>query len=318
MAKVLVTYGVPSEGFALLGDNELLIPKQGEAYTRDELMSLLPQVQAVVACTPLDGGLIEAARELRLIVCYGAGYDGIDVAAATRCGVMVCSTPDCVAAPTAELAIALITALARRITRLDRLAREGAEAFGMGKRMGASLEGATLGLVGIGHIGSRVADFGRVMGMRVIYNAHGPKPEREARGDRYAPLNTLMAQSDFISLHCPLNAETRGLISREMLALMKPTAYIINTSRGAIIDEAALIKALEERRIAGAGLDVYPDEPHISPRLAALQNTILTPHVGSNTARVRRLMAEAASERILQALDGRVPQNLLNPEGLKN
>lgn len=316
LADIVITYGVPSEGFNMLAGHTLHMPAPMTAYTRDELAALLPHADAVLACTALDGELIGMADRLRLIVCYGAGYDNIDIAAASRRGVMVCNTPECVAAPTAELAVSLITSLARRVNELNARAREGASAFGMGKRMGTSLEGATLGVVGIGHIGARVADFGRVMGMRVLYTARAPKPEREALGDRFAPLDELMRQSDFISLHCPLTSQTRGLISRDMLALMKPTAYIVNTSRGAVVDEAALINALRENRIAGAGLDVYVNEPYINPEILALKNVVLTPHVGSNTTRARRLMAEAASRRILDMLDGRTPEGLLNGDML--
>ncbi len=317
MTHIVVTYGVPDEGFSTLAEYSLSIPPRLTAFSREQLMRLLPSADAVVACTAFDSELIACAKWLKLIVCYGAGYDGIDVKAATERGIMVCNTPECVAAPTAELAIAHITSLARRMNELDGRVREELNgAFGLGKRMGTSLEGAVLGVVGIGHIGSRVADFGRLMGMKVLYNAHALKPEREAMGDRYAPLDELMRQSDFISLHCPLNESTRGMISRDMLALMKPTAFIVNTSRGAVIDEAALIETLREKRIAGAGIDVYENEPNINPAFAELDNVQLTPHSGSNTAHARCMMARAASERIVDALAGRIPRNLLNPQVL--
>ena len=319
MAKILVTFGVPADGFHALRGHELIQPPAGRRFDREELLSLLPDVWAVLACTPFDREMIEAGKNLRLIVCYGAGYDAIDISAATERGIMVANTPDCVTAPTAELAIAHITALARRVNELDRLIRSqpAADVFVMGRRMGTSLEGATLGIVGMGRIGARVADFGRVMGMRVLYAARTPKPARDALGDVHVPIERLMADADFISIHCPHTPATNGLISRGLIALMKPTAYLINTARGPVVDENALIDALQERRIAGAGLDVFSGEPDVNPAFFKLGNVLLTPHAGSNTIQARRQMGEEASRRILDALAGQAPQNLLNPEVFK-
>lgn len=316
MAKIIITYGVPTEGFAALQGHEVHIPPAGEKFSRETLLSLLKDADAVLCCCPFDRELIEAASNLKLIVCYGAGYDAIDVAAATEHGILVCNTPDCVTAPTAELAIAHIMTLSRRMVELDRLVRtETADRlFVMGKRMGTSLEGSTLGIVGMGRIGGKVADFGRVMGMRVLYTARSAKPERDILGDKHVSLETLLAQSDFISVHCPLTEATRGIIGREQLALMKPTAFLINTARGPVVDEPALIEALQNRRIAGAGLDVYVGEPHVNPAFFALDNVLLTPHVGSNTTHARHEMALAATERILDILAGKAPKNVLNPE----
>lgn len=319
MAKIVITYGVPSEGFREhLAGHELHIPSPLTGYTKEELLQLLTDADAVVACTAVDADMIAAARNLKLIVCYGAGYDAIDVAAATRKGIMVANTPDCVTAPTAELAIALLTNLARRITTLDGLLRTqpSPQVFGMGKHMGSSLFGQTLGIVGMGRIGSMVADFGRLMGMKILYTARTPKPHRDALGDEQVTLPQLMTRSDFISLHCPATPETAGMISREMLALMKPTACLVNTARGAVLDEEALLEALREKRIAGAALDVYPNEPHVNPALLELPGLILTPHCGSNTHQARYEMARQASLRIQAVLAGNLPENLLNPQAL--
>ncbi|MEG0512410.1 MAG: NAD(P)-dependent oxidoreductase [Clostridia bacterium] len=319
MARIIVTYGVPAEGFASLAPHELICPPAGERFSREALLSLLPTADAVLACTPFDHELIASAKVLKLIVCYGAGTDSIDLAAATKRGIMVANTPDCVTASTAELAISLLLGLARRLTELDHAMRTlpPSELFVMGKRMGTSLEGATLGIVGMGRIGARVADFGRVMGMRICYAARTPKPVRDALGDKQLCLEALMSQADFISLHCPQTAQTQGMISREMLARMKPTAMLINTARGPIVDESALLDALRNQRISGAALDVFAGEPQINPVFFTLDNVLLTPHVGANTIQTRRLMAEAASERILDMLSGRIPKNLLNPSVLK-
>lgn len=316
MAKIVVTYGVPSAGFHLLSEHEILIPPPGEAFSSEELLSHLRDADAVLACKAFPRELIEAAPRLKLIVCYGAGYDAIDVAAATERGIMVCNTPDCVTAPTAELAIAHLMALARRLPELNQRVRSmrPEDLFVMGKFMGTSLHGATLGIVGMGRIGGKVADFGRLMGMNVVYTARHPKPERDQLGDLRVSLEELMTHSDFISLHCPHTSETHGLISRKMISLMKPSAYLINTARGPVLDEEALIDALRSRKIAGAGIDVYIDEPHVNPAFFELENVLLTPHSGSNTLHARNEMAEAACRRILDVLAGKRPENLLNPE----
>lgn len=319
MAKIVVTYGVPAQGFfEHLPGHEICIPEALTGYTKPELIRIMRDADAVVACTAVDADMIATADRLKLIVCYGAGYDAIDVAAATRKGVMVCNTPSAVTAPTAELAIALLTGIARRIVHLDDLLRTmpPQQVFGMGKHMGSSLAGQTLGIVGMGRIGSMVADFGRLMGMQVLYHARAPKPERDALGDRKVPLSQLMAESDYISLHCPATPETKNLIDARMIDLMKPTACLVNTARGAVVDEAALLDALRQERIAGAALDVYPDEPNVNPAYLSLPNVILTPHCGSNTHQARYEMARQAAVRIKAVLAGETPENLLNPEAL--
>ncbi len=318
MAVIVVTSGVPADGFRLLRDHTVHIPPQYTVFSRQELLALLPQADAVLACKGFDRELIEAGRKLKLIVCYGAGYDSIDIEAATEHGIMVANTPDCVTAPTAELAIAHLMALARQIPECDHRVRTmpPADLFVMGKFMGTSLEGATLGIVGMGRIGSKVADFGRLMGMRILYAARRPKPERDALGDEQVSLETLMRESDFISLHCPHTVQTHHLLSRDLIALMKPSAYLINTARGPVVDEEALLTALRQRRIAGAALDVFTGEPYVDPAFFELDNVHLTPHIGSNTQRARDQMAVAASDRILAVLRGERPADLLNPQVL--
>ena len=316
MAKIVITYGVPKDGFAALSEHEIHIPPAGCHFSREELLTLLPDADVVLACKAFDREMVEAGKQLKLIVCYGAGYDAIDVAAATEHGIPVANTPDCVTLPTAELAIAHILALARRLPFLDRITRTlpADEVFGLGRHMGTSLEGAVLGIVGMGRIGGKVADFGRAMGMEILYTSRTPKPDRDALGDRRVTPDELMRQSDFVSLHCPCTDETRGMIDARLLGLMKPTAYLINTARGPVVDEKALIDALRARRIAGAGLDVFVGEPNVEPAFFALDNVLLTPHVGTNTLHARNRMAEAAAQRMLDALAGRRPQNVINPE----
>lgn len=321
MATIIISFGVPADGFRSLHEQKHIvhIPPAGVAFSKEEMLSLLPEADCMLACTPFPRELVEAGKKLKLIVCYGAGYDSIDVAAATEHGIPVVNIPDTVTAATAELAIAHITSMARRIRELDAAVRTmpPGELFVMGRRMGTRLEGATLGIVGMGRIGGKVADFGRVMGMRILYTARSPKPERDALGDEYVDLETLMKESDFISLHCPHTPETHGMISREMLSLMKPTAFLINTARGPVLDENALIDALQQRKIAGAALDVYTGEPNVNPAFFGLDNVQLTPHSGSNTLATRNQMAEAASAQMLAVLAGHPLQNVLNPEVLQ-
>lgn len=318
MPRVLVTNGVPMDGFALPNGFEVLYPGEGKAFTREEMLALLPKADAVLVCSALNAELIQAGTHLKLIVCYGAGYDSIDVSAATAVGIPVTNMPDSVTEATAELAFSMILCLARRLCEMDRQMRgEAAAAFGIGKRMGTSVRGKTLGIVGMGRIGARVADFGRCMGMRVIYHARSPKPAQERLGAVRCSLMELMARADFVSLHCPLTPETDGMITRELLASMKKTAYLVNTARGRVIDEDALLELLKEKRIAGAGIDVFIGEPNIRPEWVTLENVLLTPHIGSNTAEARREMMAAARDRIVDALAGRRPQNLINEEVLQ-
>jgi glyoxylate reductase len=316
MARILVTHGVPGERFRRLHPNEVLIPQAGLAYSRDELLALLPTCDAVVACGAMDGALMHAARNTKLIVCYGAGYDSLDIAAATAQRIPVANVPDSVTETTAELAMAHILALTRRVCELDRYLRaEGSTRaqFTMGRSMGVLLTGCTLGIVGMGRIGARVAAFGRFLGMRVVYHSRSIKPFSLTGNARRLPLHELLRAADVVSLHCPYAPQTDRLIGAAELALMRPTAVLVNTSRGKLIDEVALIDALEAGRLAGAALDVFATEPEVNPRLKTLPNVVLTPHIGSNTLRTRNQMAEQCCDSILEALAGREPLNLLNP-----
>ncbi len=316
MARVLITHGVPLEGWAWPLE-DTCYPGEGKIFCKEDLRTRLPQAEAVLACGQMDGEMIRAAKRLRLIVCYGAGYDAIDLQEATTQGIPVMNIPDTVSAATAELAVALMMSLARRIPMLNQAmhGKEASAAFGMGRNMGVDLCGATLGIVGMGRIGSRVAEIGRALHMRILYTARDEKPEQDGYGAKRCTLKTLMRESDFISLHCPLTPATEGIIDRELLFSMKPTAYLINTARGKVVDEQALIAALAQGHIAGAGLDVYANEPQVNEALRQLPNAILTPHVGSNTRQTRRTMVEEASLHIKNLLsDGIRPSRLLNPQ----
>lgn len=305
------------ERFGLLKPDEVIAPKEGKVFSRVELLSLLPACDAVVTGGAMDRALLSACPRVRLIVCYGAGYDSVDLKAATELGIPVANIPDSVTEATAQLTLALMLALLRRVCETDRMIREKKtthKLFTMGRTMGVSPEELTLGVVGMGRIGARVAELGRMLHMRVVYHSRGIKPFSVCGNARRLPLDELLRVSDVVTLHCPLTPETEHIIGRKELETMKPTVFLLNTGRGRLVDEGALIEALETGRIAGAALDVFETEPEVSDRLKALENVVLTPHVGSNTLYTRNGMAEQCVLRIRDALEGREPRNLLNPE----
>ena len=315
LSKILVTHGVPMKHFEMARPHELMYPEPGKAFSREELLQQLPECDAVVACGPFDRELLAACAGLTLLVCYGAGYDAIDVQAATELHIPVACVPDSVTEATAELAMAQLLAVTRRVCEMDRALRtpgSTGEYFTMGRSMGVSLDGMTLGIVGMGRIGSRMAEFGRFLGMRVVYDSRHIKPFSQAGNARRLPLPELLKASDVVSLHCPLTPETQGMIDARALALMRPTAFLINASRGRLVDSLALAEAIREGRLAGAALDVFDTEPEIIPELRDLPTVVLTPHMGSNTLSTRNRMAEDAVQAILMALAGKEPPHLIN------
>ena len=266
----------------------------------------------------VDADVIAAGSSLRAIATMKITPSDIDVAAASARRIPVTVIPPLVTEATADIAFALLLAVARRVAEGDRLVRAGVFPGSQSAYLeGAMVYGKTLGLVsGGGRIGRAVALRARGFGMRLIY--WGPRrltagDEQEA-GLEYVPLDELLANSDFVSLHTPLKPETRHQIGARELALMKPTAFLIYTSRGAIVDEPALAQALAERRIAGAGLDVYEDEPHVTPALLAMNQVVLTPHLGSAVRELREQMAHVVVDNILAVLAGERPPNCCNPE----
>lgn len=311
MATILITHGIPAEGFAALSGHRLLLPAPLTAFSEEELRTHIAEADAVVAGGRLTGEIIRAGKALKIIANYGAGYDGVDVQTAAACGVPVTNIPDSVTQSTAELAIGLMLAVSRRIGEMHlRMRQEAPEGlFGMGRYMGRSLYGRTLGILGCGRIGSRTAQMARALGMRVIgYSRRGADPAVCQPVD----WETLLADSDVLSLHCPLTEETRRSINRAAFSRMKEGAILINTARGAVVDTDALVEALASGKLAGAGLDVYPDEPHVPETLLGFPGVVLTPHVGANTQETRCEMARACSRQILDALEGRRPENIVN------
>lgn len=265
---------------------------------------------------PVDEELLSTPG-LKVVANVAVGFDNIDVVAATRHGVMVCNTPGILDDTTADFAFALLMAAGRRLGEADRFTRSGAfNGWAIDMLLGHDIAQSTLGLVGFGRIGRGVARRARGFGMRVLYSDERPAtPEAEREmGVTRADLDRLLSESDFVSIHVPLTATTRHLISTAQFALMKPTAVLINTSRGPVVDEAALAEALRTGKIFAAGLDVYEEEPKVNPALLKLENVILAPHIASASVRTRSQMSEMAARNLVTGVRGGRPPNILNPE----
>jgi glyoxylate reductase len=267
----------------------------------------------------IDESLLAACPELRVVANVAVGYNNVDVGAATRRGVVITNTPDVLTDTTADFAWSLLMAAARRVVESDRYIREGRwKKWDFSLLWGADIHGKTLGIVGFGRIGHAMAKRAHGFDMRVLYQdavPADPVAERELNARR-VDLATLFRESDFVTLHTPLLPETRNLINAQSRRAMKKTAYLVNASRGPVVDEAALVQALQEGWIAGAGLDVFENEPELHPGLIGLPNVVLTPHIGSASNDTRVKMATLAVENCLAVLEGRTPLTPVNPEAL--
>ena len=269
----------------------------------------------------IDRAVVSANPKLRLIAAQSITPSNIDVATATALGIPVTCVPPLTTEATADITFGLMLAAARRMVEGDKLVRAGKFPGGQSRHLlGASVWGKTIGLIGGGGlIGKAVARRAHGFSMRVLYWTPRRKPESEEReaGLTFAPLDELLRESDFVSLHSPLNAQTRHQIGAREIGLMKKTAFIVNTARGPIIDEAALVRALKAKKIAGAGLDVFEFEPNVSAELKKMNNVVLEPHLGSATVEVREEMANIVVDNIEALIAGRAPPNCVNPEVLK-
>lgn len=319
MAKptVVVTRAIPREALNLLQSHFVVDANElDRAYTPEELASHARAADALVAFLTdrIDDAFLAQCPKLKVVANVAVGYDNIDVAAATGRGVLVTNTPGVLTDATADFALALLLAVVRRIVEADRYVREGHfRAWLMMGLHGTDLAGRTLGVAGFGRIGQAVARRGRGFGMHVIYaaNHRAPQAVEEELDATFVDKEALIATSDVLSLHVPLNAATRHYLGEPEFARMKASAYIVNTSRGPVIDENALVGALRSGAIRGAGLDVFEREPEVHPELIGMTNVVLAPHIGSATVETRTKMAMMAAENAIAAVSGVTPPNLV-------
>lgn len=314
--RVVVTRRMPPPAVQLLQQAGLTVDlfDSDDPAPRPEFLRRIAGAAAAVCMLSdrIDAETLAAAGDsLRIVANYAVGFDNVDLEACRLRGVRVSNTPGVLTDATADLAWALILAAARRVTEGDQLVRSGAwQGWTPLQLLGLQLSGATLGILGAGRIGAAVARRSAGFEMRVIYADQAPNETLEQRVQaRRVELDELLRESDVLSLHIPMAAGARHLIGAAQFAQMKPTAILINTARGPIIDEAALVEALRTRRIAAAGLDVYEHEPRLTPGLAELPNVVLLPHLGSATTLTRQRMAQMAAENIIAVLSGREPLN---------
>ena len=319
MFEVFVTRKIPEEGLKLLKKYcEVYVNPYDRILTKDEIISNLKGRDGLLCLLTdkIDRDVIYSNPRLKAISNYAAGYDNIDIKAATERKIPVTNTPDVLTETTAELAWALLFAVARRIVEGDRFTRDGKfRGWAPLLMLGQDISGKTLGIIGAGRIGTAFALKSKGFNMEVLYVSRRRNEilEKELNAKK-VDLHTLLKNADFVSLHVPLTSETRHLIGEKELRMMKRNAILVNTSRGAVIDEKALVKALKERWIFGAGLDVYENEPEINRELTKLDNVVLEPHIGSATLETRTRMAVMAAENLIISLEGKKSKNCVNPE----
>ncbi|HEY5332941.1 MAG TPA: D-glycerate dehydrogenase [Solirubrobacterales bacterium] len=312
MPTFAVTAALPGKAPDLLAAaGEVRTDPGTDRLSRERLLALVEGVDVVVTMLydQVDDELLDAAGPgLRGICNVAVGFDNVDLAACARRGVVVTNTPGVLDDATADLAFALILAATRRLGEGERLIRSGRPwAWGMSFMVGHDLRGHRLGIVGLGGIGSRVATRGRAFGMEIAYQSRNESPHAAELEATRLELDELLATSDVVSLHAPLTAATRHLIGPRELGLMKPTATLVNTARGAVVDEAALAVALRDGQIAAAGLDVFEHEPDVHLGLLELENVVLVPHIGSSTYETRDAMAELAASNAIAIAAGETP-----------
>ncbi|MPL81633.1 putative 2-hydroxyacid dehydrogenase [bioreactor metagenome] len=310
MKKILVTFDMFREGFAELENKYEVTFPNGRDFSYDEISEMIPQYDVLCSMFdfPVDKALIDRGVNLKLIANYAVGYNNIDVAYALSKGLTVANTPDPVTAPTANLALGLMLDTARRITECDRKLRTLGKAMKVGvlENLGVSITGQTLGIIGLGRIGKALCKRARACGMNVIYNNRRPLyiEEETKLGASFVSMEELLAQSDFVSLNVPYNQDTYHIIGEPELKQMKPSAILINTGRGPLVDEHALVKALQEGTIRGAGLDVFEFGDYPLPELLEMDNVVLTPHIGTQTMDARIAMARAVANNVIGFLEG--------------
>jgi glyoxylate reductase len=310
--RILVTYNILKESFADAPDNYEFILPSAPSFTKEEIIERLPECDGLLSMFnfPIDKDIIDAGARLKIISNFGVGFNNVDIDYAKSKGIVVTNTPDPVVEPTAELAFALMSTLSRRIAECNsKLHTKDSIRWGVMENLGTGLYNKTLGIVGMGRIGQSVAKRAAVSGMKIIYyNRHRlPEDIEKKYSAEYVSLDSLLSQSDYISLHTPLDESTYHLIDAEALSKMKKGVFLVNTARGPVIDESALVAALECGHIGGAGLDVFEKEPEINNGLLGRDNVILVPHIGTATVEARIAMGRYAVKNITLFFDGESP-----------
>jgi glyoxylate reductase len=310
MPRVLITRPVPALVIARLdAATDLDLYSGPSAISRDELLARVAGKDALICLLTdrVDAAVLDAGRDLRIVANIAVGYNNIDVDACRARGIVVTNTPDVLTNACADFTWSLILGITRRLGEAERQLRRGEwKGWALDHMLGTELQGKRLGVIGVGRIGRAVIDKAPAFGMQVAYSSRRPAADMPG-GAEYMPLDVLLASSDVVSLHCPLTPETHHLIDQKALTKMKRTAYLINTSRGPVVDEAALAWALSQRLIAGAALDVYENEPEVHPALLPLENVMLIPHIASATTETRTAMANLAVSNVLAVLNGDPP-----------
>ena len=324
--KVFVTREIPQEGLNMIREKfEVKVWPSEYPPSKQEILEMAKDCQGIVTLLsdPIDEEVISMLPNLKVMAQYAVGYDNIDVKEATRRGIIVTNTPGVLTEATADLAWSLIMSVSRRIVEADQYVRGGKwnVAWGPQLLLGSDVFGATLGIIGMGRIGQAVAKRAVGFNMRVLYHTRSHRDELEgvekSVGAKARSLDTLLHESDIVSLHVPLTSKTHHMIGRRQLDLMRAGSILINTSRGAVVDQGALYDALVSGHLGGAGLDVFEDEPlsKDSP-LLGLSNVVLVPHIGSATTKTRAIMASMCATNIIAALNDEKPPNIVNPEVL--
>ena len=317
--KILVTYDMFREGFAELESKYEVTFPEGRDFTYEEVLERIPAYDVLCSMFnfPVDKKLIDQAPNLRLVANYAVGYNNIDVAYCLEKGITVANTPDPVTAPTANLALALMLDAARRVTECDRKLRTLRKSMKIGvlENLGIGVTGHVLGIIGMGRIGKALAKRANALGMEVIYhNRHQLYIEEETKLNvTYVSKEELLAKADFVSLNAPYTPATYHIIGEAELQQMKPSAILINTARGPLVDEHALVKALHAGTIHGAGLDVFEFGDYPLPELLEMDNVVLTPHIGTQTTETRVIMARAVANNVIGFIEGDRPVSRVLP-----
>ena len=321
--NVYVTNEIPKPALDMLEEHcDMEVNRTGQVLTKPQLLEKVKGRDAVLSLLtdPIDPEVMDAAKGAKIFANYAVGYNNIDIPSATERGIMVSNTPGVLTDTTAEMTWALLFSVARRVVESDKYTRAGKyKGWGPLLFLGQDVMNKTLGVIGAGRIGLSFAKRAKAFDMTVLYSDVVANPQFEQEtGGKFVSLETLLKESDFVSIHTPLLPETQHLIGDAEFKLMKETAILINTSRGPVVHEAALVKALQSGEIWGAGLDVYEDEPQFSKGLLELDNAILCPHIASATIDTRTKMGTIAVSNIIAAMRGELPPNCLNPEVYKS